>query len=141
MRQCPLCSRLFEDSYEFCSHDGTALRAPDQAVGKILDSKYRVESLIATGGQGAVYRATHIHLQRPVAIKIVRGEFGPTSPTTERFKREARVVARLVHPNIVTIHDFGISDEVGVYIVMEFLDGHSLRMELKGGHRVPVETA
>jgi serine/threonine protein kinase len=141
MRQCPLCSRLYEDATEFCPQDGRVLFLPDPLLGTILDGKYRVDALLGGGGQGAVYRTMHVHLQRTTALKVVRGAFVADADAIERFKREALAVARLKHPYIVTIHDFGITAEVGAYIVMEYLAGHSLYDEIRRGSRVPVGPA
>ena len=107
MRHCLLCSRQYADAMQYCPHDGTALPPPDNLVGKIIDGKYRIEALHGSGGRGAVYRATQVNLERTVALKVVRGDFLKDAIVTERFKREALAVARLKHPHIVTVYDFG----------------------------------
>jgi serine/threonine protein kinase len=84
----------------------------DSLVGTVVDGKYCLEALLGAGGMGAVYRATQLQLERPVAVKIIRGEFLSDPAAVERFRREALVIARLNHPNIVTIHDFGIAPDV-----------------------------
>ena len=141
MRQCPLCSRLYDNAAEFCPQDGRVLLLPDPLLGEIIDGKYRIDSLLGSGGQGAVYRATHVLLQRRAAFKVVRGDFLADAAVTERFRREALAIARLKHPHIVTIHDFGISPEAGAYLVMEYLEGHSLHNEIQQCTRLPVGPA
>jgi len=84
---------------------------PGQSLGP-----YRIESFLAAGGMGAVYRATDTRLHRQVAIKVSAGSF------SERFEREARVIASLNHPHICQLHDVGPN-----YLVMEFVEGEPLK--------------
>jgi len=94
-----------------------------KALSEMLDG-YEVHELIATGGMGAVYRATHISLDRAVAIKVLPAEFADSS-FHEQFQAEARSMAKLNHPNLIGIYDFGQADGLP-YIVMEFVAGKSL---------------
>ena len=96
--------------------------------------RYRVRNALGAGGFGTVYRGHDTELDRPVAIKVLRS--GPTVPNdgTERFLKEARRLARLSHPGIVTVHDVGLH-EGQVYIVSDFLDGPDLAEWLK--HNIP----
>jgi eukaryotic-like serine/threonine-protein kinase len=141
MRQCPKCAQVFDDRAEACPRDGAPLDAPDPLLGLTIDGKYRVEASIGRGATGAVYRATQLNLRRAVAIKIVRREALARPAVVERFEREALTIARLKHPSIITIHDFGVAPDVGVYIVMEFLEGRSLRSELNARGPLPVDEA
>jgi serine/threonine-protein kinase len=99
----------------------------------VLDSKYEIISLLGAGGMGAVYRARRVHIGDEVAVKILRQELVAQELSIERFRREARAAALLHHTNIVTIHDFGegLSDGVSAFIVMELLEGESIRAILK----------
>jgi serine/threonine protein kinase len=90
---------------------------------------------------GAVYRATQLNLNRTVAIKVMRGDVLADPRALERFRREALAIAQLNHPNIVTIHDFGLSPDLGAYLVMEHLAGRSLRSDLEHRGRLAVEEA
>ncbi|HTF88799.1 MAG TPA: serine/threonine-protein kinase [Planctomycetota bacterium] len=90
----------------------------------------QLESLIAVGGMGAVYRATQTSLGRTVALKILHGEIASEPGFAERFQREARTLATLSHPGIVTVHDFG-STGPHFYFVMEFVDGVNLRQMIR----------
>ncbi len=130
MRYCQSCHRCFGDGVEFCLFDHTPTRAND-SLPIVIDGKYRLEQLIAHGGMGSVFRATHLQLDRAVAIKILRAEFLTDPTIRERFNREARAVARLKHPNIVAVYDFGMLSKGGAYLVMELIEGRSLREEMK----------
>jgi serine/threonine-protein kinase len=111
------------------SSTASARRAPREkgtlARGAVLD-KYRVESLLGTGGFAAVYRATHLLLRVPVAIKLLRPRVLERDPGIARqLLEEARYAARINHPNVVRIHDVTHTDEI-TYIVMEYIEGQSL---------------
>ncbi len=104
----------------------------DQLVpGAVLEGKYRIESLLGRGNFGAVYRATHLKLKRPVAVKVLRTSVGADRSTFARFEQEGISLSRLDHPNAVGVLDFS-SDENGVvFLVMELLEGHTLDDELR----------
>ena len=91
---------------------------------------------IGHGGMGVVYRARQKELDRIVALKILRPDFGPDAGFAERFQREARALAKLNHPHIVTVHDFGRNDDL-YYFVMEFIDGTNLRQLEQTGQLTP----
>jgi len=91
-----------------------------------LIGPYRLEDLLGHGGMGTVYRATHVHLQHQVAIKILAPALARDERFVQRFEREARALARLRHPNIVAIHDLGRQGDI-YYFVMELVDGVDLR--------------
>jgi serine/threonine-protein kinase len=101
-------------------------------AGTVLADRYRIERLISRGGMGAVFEAVQLGLDRAVAIKMLLPALTRDEKVRERFRREARSVASLHHPNIIQIYDYGISDH-GPYIVMEFLRGQSLRVLLRQG--------
>ncbi|MEM1450139.1 MAG: serine/threonine-protein kinase [Planctomycetota bacterium] len=98
-----------------------------------------VLELIGQGGMGAVYRARQPRLDRDVALKVMRPEASGESAFTERFLREARVLARLSHPNVVGVHDFGVEGDLH-WLMMEFVDGSNLREVLEAG-KLPPEDA
>ncbi len=130
MRYCQVCHRCFGDGAEYCLFDQTPTFLVDQ-LPVVIDGKYRLERLIAHGGMGSVYRAIHQQLERNVAIKILRAEFLADPVIAERFNREARAAAKLKHPNIVAVYDFGFVPNGGAYLVMELIEGRSLREELR----------
>jgi len=110
-------------------------------IGQNLDEKYRIESEIGRGGMGAVYLATHLGTERPVAVKIIAPQFMKRAEFVERFRREARAAGRLRHPNVVDVTDFGFAhtdDGEVAYLVMEYLDGCTLGEILEEEKRLPV---
>jgi serine/threonine protein kinase len=113
-------------------------------AGDLLDGKYRIEARVGQGGMGAVYRGTHLHTTRTVAIKVIRSHLTSRAEFVERFKREAEAAGRLRHPNVVDVTDFGFattdSGQVA-YLVMEFLDGCTLSDILAEETRLPVSWA
>jgi serine/threonine protein kinase len=103
--------------------------------GQVLDDRYEILSLLAEGGMGAVYRARRTLLGDEVAIKIVRGDHGGPGPR-DRFFRESRASARLRHPYIVSILDFNVDEEDHPFLVMELLNGPSLKEEVAAKGRL-----
>jgi len=101
----------------------------DNLVGQSLN-RYQILSLLGEGGMGAVYKAHDVTLQRDVAIKVMHTHIARRSNFQERFLQEARTAARLDHPGIVQVHDFG-QDRSLLYIVMEFIAGDNLEMMLR----------
>jgi predicted ATPase/serine/threonine protein kinase len=119
-----------------------AAQPPEElSVGAVVESKYRIDDVLGSGGMGAVYRARHLQLERPVALKVIRGDLLGDRSVAERFRREAVAVARLRHPHIVTVYDYGVAPPAGAYIVMELLEGRSLRAELAERRRLDVRYA
>ncbi|HUQ03137.1 MAG TPA: serine/threonine-protein kinase [Kofleriaceae bacterium] len=102
-------------------------------AGDLLAGKYRIERMLGRGGMGEVYLAENTALGRRVAIKVVRndaGDDGPGSELLARFRGEARAAAAIGHPGIIDVLDLGSTDEGVDFIVMEYLDGESLRDRL-----------
>ncbi|MGQ9896940.1 MAG: protein kinase domain-containing protein [Acidobacteriota bacterium] len=105
---------------------------PDPFIGVILDGKYRLDAKIGVGGFGAVYRATHLNLNRPVAVKVLHNNIHNTTPENlERFRQEGVSACSVSHPNAVAILDFSITQDGHAYLVMELLDGRPLSDELQ----------
>jgi serine/threonine protein kinase len=105
-----------------------AIARPPLPPGTIIDGHYRVDDVIGAGAMGVVYRAHHLRLDRPVALKLQR----TLGTDTARLEREARAMARLDHPNVVGVYDVGMH-EGDLYIAMEFVHGMSLRAWLASG--------
>jgi serine/threonine-protein kinase len=101
------------------------------AIGALIDQKYRVDATIGQGGMGAVYRAWDVRLERPVAIKVVRAELISDPDSRTRFRRESQIVARLQHPSIVTVYDYGNFADGAAFLVMEYVPGEDLRHFLR----------
>lgn len=129
LKECPECGSCYDEFVEICTKDGTRLSV-SLPVERTVDRKYRLERLIGKGGMGAVYEARDLRLDRKVAVKIMMGNFSADPVTLARFEREARLCAKLNHPNIIRIYDYGTIGSESAYLVMEYLDGSTLRAEL-----------
>src|SRR5215470_4993839 len=103
------------------------LSASGALTGRTLDQKYYLESKLGIGGMGIVYRAGRLQIGDRVAVKVLHPDQMADPQAVERFRREAQTVARLKHPNVVTVYDFGVSREGLNYQVMELAEGESLR--------------
>ncbi|KAF0249381.1 MAG: serine/threonine protein kinase bacterial, partial [bacterium] len=150
MKQCIECKRAYEDSNSFCVFDGQRLvlaEPEDPCIGLVIDNKYRIESKIARGGTGMVYKAAHIQLNTPVAIKIIHPHLASDPKAVERFRREALMTMKIRHTNAIAIMDFGTTKFIlpnsnigdiklnnvevnSVYVVMELLQGMTLEEKL-----------
>ena len=157
---CPSCLTPNSDLSRFCSACGAAMRNPSSAsvpsledeatgvrqtdsakhelvkpssdplLGSTIAGKYRIEAKLGAGGMGAVYRATRLIIGDEVAVKILHSE--QSDPRSgERFRREAQAAARLKHSNAVAIYDFGITEDGLQYLVMDLVEGESLRQIIK----------
>ncbi len=109
-------------------------------LGTTLNGRYRLEAQIGTGGMSTVYRAFDETLERRVAIKLMNREVASDSRQLERFRREARAVAQLSHPNIVGVIDAG-EDEGRPYIVFEYVEGETLKQRIRRQGRLPIAEA
>jgi predicted Ser/Thr protein kinase/MFS family permease len=111
--------------------------SPEDLAGKLPNLE--VLELLGHGGMGAVYKGRQTSLDRLVAIKLIRPDAAELPGFAERFTREARALAKLNHPNIVTIHDFGRTDDESplFFLVMEYVEGTDLRRLIQGGDLAP----
>ena len=107
-----------------------AYQQSDPLVGAVLDGRYRVDTMIATGGMSTVYRGLDIRLDRPVALKVMDSRYAGDHQFLTRFQREARAVARLKDPGLVAVYDQGI-DGQHPFLVMELVEGGTLRELLR----------
>ena len=107
-------------------------------AGTILDNRYEIGEPLAEGGMGAVFRARRRLLGDEVAIKMLRADFSNDEAARERFLRESRACAQLRHPNIVSILDFNLDAEGRPFLVMELLNGRSLRQEIAARGALPI---
>jgi eukaryotic-like serine/threonine-protein kinase len=104
----------------------------------LLNDRYQLLEQLGTGGMAFVYRARDLMLERSVAVKVLRQDFSQDPAFQERFRQEARAAANLSHPNIVTVHDFGL-DGGQLFIVMEYIPGTDLKTLIKNRGRFSVE--
>jgi endoglucanase len=109
--------------------------------GELVGGKYRLIRYLAAGGMGSVYEAQHTVVHRRFAIKLLRRELAAERESLARFQREAEVAGRLENENVTAAIDFGIAEDGSPFIVMEYLDGESLRALIDRGGRIPVARA
>jgi len=150
---CFKCGAAVAEDQKFCGRCGVLVSDPEahtvivenpeggllQRVRMVLGGDFEVTEELARGGMGVVFRAREVELGRPVAIKVLASELGITPRTAERFKREARMVAELEHPNIVPVYRVGQVADI-LFIAMKFIEGRSLGeiLETHGALPVPV---
>ena len=128
MKVCPVCGKEYSDTSTLCPIDASVLqRDEDPLIGKTLAGKYLVESLIKHGGMGAVYRGKHVLMEKTVAIKVLRPSLAVDNEVVARFSREAKAASRISHPHAVSVTDFGEDEHGVVFLVMEYLDGRTLK--------------
>jgi serine/threonine-protein kinase len=107
---------------------------------EILNDRYRIDRKLGEGGMAIVYQGTDLMLDRTIAIKILRTDFSSSPAFQERFKEEARAAANLTHPNIVTVHDFGLAED-RLFIVMEYVPGRDMKEIIRQNGILPVHQA
>src|SRR5215213_3324952 len=111
------------------------------SVPHIIANNLRIENILGRGGMGTVYRATHLTLDRVVAVKIINPEFAANTEIAQRFAREARLMAKLRHPRAAMIYDSGTLPDGRLFIVMEYVEGKTLADVLKQEGRLPFKQA
>src|SRR5581483_12022299 len=128
MMSCPRCQRSFDDGVRFCPADGSLVTAAveDRNLGRVLLGQFELREVCGRGAMGTVYVAYQRSMDRVVAVKILRRELLKEPEVVRRFLREARAAAKLQHPNIVTVHMVGETDDGLPFLVMEHIDGVSL---------------
>jgi serine/threonine protein kinase len=132
MKHCTVCKAKYDDDVSFCPVDGEVLEDdPSSIVNTVLDGQYQVEFMLGKGGMGAVYRARHILLGDRVAIKILPPEVRNNAEWLRRFRREGQAARRFRHPNAVTVYDLRTASDGTIYMVMEYVEGHTLDAEIK----------
>ncbi len=130
VKECPVCGTCYDSPVELCSEDGSPL-ALTLPVERTIEARYRLDKVVGKGGVAIVYRAMDLRLNRTVAVKVLARSVMDSSEAARRFEREARMLAKLAHPRIVTIHDFGQTRRGCAFLVMEFLDGETLGRALR----------
>jgi serine/threonine protein kinase len=127
LKVCPQCGTEYETAARFCPSDGTALRpkGSDSLVGRVLAERYHILKRIGEGGMGRVYLGEHVKMNRQCAIKVMSPALVNDHQSAARFAREASSAARIIHPNVAAVFDYGESDGL-VYLVMEYVDGEPL---------------
>ena len=140
MKKCPKCGIEYPDATTLCPSDGVALeQTDDPLLGKVLTGKYRIDEKLSEGGMGAVYRGTHVLMDKTVAIKVLRPSLAADEKIVARFSREARAASRITHPNALSVTDFGEAENGIVFLVMEFLSGRTLKQVIQEEGPLPLD--
>jgi serine/threonine protein kinase len=155
--QCPTCKQVLAPGTKFCPHDGTPLsetcavstvptpagarRPPPKEIELpvTVGGRYKLVELRGGGGMAKVYKAIDVTLEREVAVKLINPELRSEPEFDARFQREARIASQLADPHIVVVHDFGIDATHGPFLVMEYLQGQSLRERLHTNGPLPLK--
>lgn len=133
---------------QFCPKDKTTLITTQQItkkdpyIGSVLADKYEILEIAGKGGMGLVYKARQQLIDRIVAIKMLKADLADDRQNVARFQLEAKAASRLQHPNVITVHDFGVVEDTGQpYLVMDFMEGDSLADIIKRDGRIHVRRA
>ncbi len=159
MHQCPTCGKQLDPGTRFCPDDGTPLAETAAATNVktpanprpskketlelpvVVGNRYRLVEFRGGGGMARVYRAIDTTLERDVAVKLINQELRQEQEFDARFQREARIASQLADPHIVVVHDFGLDPTLGPYLVMEYLQGQTLRERLATEGKLPFRAA
>lgn len=131
--ECPRCGACYDAGTVSCESDGARLQTVH--LPRVLNDRYRLARRLGRGGMGTVYEAADTSLERRVAVKVIRDDLVGSADAAQRFRLEARAAASFSHPNVVTVHDFGIAAERRAFLVMELLRGASVRQALREERR------
>lgn len=139
MKHCPKCGNEYPDTTTLCPADGVGLeKSGDSLLGQILADKYRIDERLNEGGMGTVYRGTHVLMDKTVAIKVLRPLLAADEKIVARFSREARAASRISHPHALSVTDFGEAENGVVFLVMEFLNGQTLKNVIRQDGPMPL---
>ncbi len=125
-----------------CDLSASILSAsPSKLTGEIIADKYRLESVLGEGGMAVVYRATQLNIDRTVVLKVMQWQLRGNERAIKRFEQEAKFTAKVNHPNVVSVFDVGFLHGGQPYLVMEYINGESLRDRLEREGMLSLSTA
>lgn len=130
---CPTCKKEYSNEVVVCPDDSSQLAplAKDALVGTVFADKYEILSVLGAGGMSVIYKARHKYMERMCALKLLHPFLLSDSTMFQRFQYEAKAASNLSHPNIVAMHDFGITSDGKAYLVMDYLEGEDLSTVLE----------
>jgi serine/threonine protein kinase len=128
VKTCATCGAEWPDDTKFCPRDGSPLRVAEgtSLIGSIVADTYHILEKLGEGGMGAVYLGEHVKMGRKSAIKVLTQSLAQDHEAIARFNREASNAARINHPNVCAIYDFGETNEGLIFLAMEYIEGESL---------------
>ncbi|MBI1940178.1 MAG: serine/threonine protein kinase, partial [Acidobacteria bacterium] len=139
MKSCPTCEATYPNAYAVCPQDGTPLvDVTAWSPGTLVRGKYRIISKVGQGGMGAVYKALHVAFDEMRALKVISRELMTDELFVKRFKHEAVITRKLQHPNAVRVDDIDEAEDGRPFIVMEFIEGQSLKQLIHEHGALPV---
>jgi len=140
---CLICHKAVNGSLSRCPEDGGDLynTSQDKLIGQVFANRYKILSIVGQGGMSTVYKAQHTYMDRIVAVKLLHPHLVKDPISVQRFQQEAKAAASLSHPNIITVYDFGVTEEGLAFLVMDYLEGPSLGDLLDRTGPVPSEEA
>ena len=139
MNSCPTCGLAYPVDFALCPRDGAKLvEVGVWSEGSIVRGKYRVLSKVGQGGMGSVYKALHLRFGEIRALKVIGQELAVDATFVKRFEHEAVITRKLQHPNAVRVDDIDEAEDGRPFIVMEFIDGASLRKLIQNESPLPV---
>lgn len=142
MKLCRTCHLCYEDEARACADASHAPLEMTRPGGRVIANRYRLEQLINDGHMGAVYYGSDLTTADPIALKLLRSEVTGTGANSyERFHREGVAVSLIKHPNVVSVRDHGRLEYGEAYLVLEFLEGPTLRTYIRESGPIPIATA
>ncbi len=139
MKSCPTCQGSYPNTYAVCPQDGTQLiEVGAWSDGAVIRGKYRIVTKVGQGGMGSVFKALHLAFDELRALKVMSPELMSDELFVKRFKHEAVITRKLQHPNAVRVDDIDEADDGRPYIVMEYIEGQSLKKLIQEQGPLPV---
>lgn len=139
MKLCPTCRLTYPADFRLCPHDGTPLIETGMwSEGSVVLGKYEILAKLGEGGMGSVFKALHLRFKEIRALKVMSLQLSESASFLRRFEREAILARRLQHPNAVRVEDFEEAENGQPFIVMEYIEGYSLRKLIEGEAPIPV---
>ncbi len=141
MKTCPTCTATYGDEVRFCPRDGFQFRGSAFQPGDVIRKKYEILSELGRGGMGVVYRARHLVWKEEKALKVLVAMGAAEHQSAQSLLAEAMVMRQFQHPHIVRVEDVDYTEEDQPFVVMEYVDGESLKQRLASAGPLPPEQA